>query len=109
MILVDNTRLIINGRDYSIKNLISAVSEQVPKKYMVEKIIFAAGMVLILLKIAWGVLFIIGSFVISSIRKDKFSVRINSDAGEIEVFRSPDEEYVNKIVTAINESISYRA
>ena len=40
--------------------------------------------------------------------KDEYSVRISSNSGEANGFRSKDKDYIQKIVNALNDAMIHR-
>jgi hypothetical protein len=109
-VLVTNSRLIINGKTYAIRNISSVANQEIPNNFSVEATLITIGLILLIFRTTRiiGILLIAGAIFIAFTHKNNFSVRINSNAGEIDGLISKDKEYVQKIVTAINDSIVYR-
>lgn len=109
-VLVTNTRLVINGKTYAIRNISSVAIQMAAQKFIIESILFFIGFAEVIFRSTRiiGILFIVGSIVIAVMRKSIYCVRINSNAGEIDELISKDKEYIQKIVNAIQESIVYR-
>jgi hypothetical protein len=117
---VTTTRVIIGSRTYTLAN-ISSVSmwQQTPSR--LPGVLFAAVGTLALIYavsldvpltqngwLALGVLLVVVGVVLVALPKPKYIVRISSSSGEVNALISPDQNYIVRVVDAINKAIVAR-
>lgn len=106
-VTITQSRYIANGTTYAMRNISSVDVFKVPLKYTAETILIILGVGLLPL-FGLGLIFIIWAIIMSNKKKPNYAVRITTNAGETNSFISPEKEYIQKIVNAINEAIIQR-
>ncbi len=109
-VTVTQSRLVAYGKTFAMRNISSVSSHHIKKSLIAPILLIIAGITLLTMKatlvfgiilLAWGVLIIV-------FNKDEYAVRVNSNSGEANAFKSKDKVYVMKVVTAVNDAIVYR-
>lgn len=108
-VLVTKTRYVTGGKTYSMRNISSVHMDTIPPNN--SPAIWAIGIGVLLMifggpaiKVIGGAFLLIGGFVIAS-SKPKYSVKINSNSGEIDSLSSDNKDYIENIVKQINYAI----
>ena len=112
-VLVTDSRIILNGTTYALRNVASVEMVRIHKKTpMLLGLVILVGIGLIIFA-SWGTklfgaLCLVGAFYWIKSLADEYSVRINSNAGFADGLVSKSPDYINTIVAAINEAIISR-
>ena len=106
-VIVTQTRFIVGHKVVEIKN-ISYVKMGTLRNYITLKLILAiCGFLLMFfreLRIEGIVIFAI-SLLSAYFTQDRFSVRVQTNSGEIDSLVSNDKDYVEKVVNAVNSAM----
>lgn len=110
LVTVTQSRYVTQSKTYAMRNISSVhVFEIVKSKgkaialiifglfFLFSKDIFWIGLILIALGIVWFVYI-----------KNEYAVRISTNSGEADSTISKNKEYIQKIVSALNEAIIHR-
>ncbi|EMP4115475.1 TPA: DUF6232 family protein [Vibrio parahaemolyticus] len=107
---VSNSRFIVNGQTYAMSNVTSV-------KTGIEKANKGAGIVITLIglfilfamkSIIWGGVIVVVGVLAFIGAKDKYSVILSTSSGESKALTSEKKNYIEDIVSALNESIVSR-
>lgn len=108
-VLVTNSRFVTGGKTYAMRNISSVqMGKIVPNNsfwiiaLLVSIIVIIAGSMPA--KFGAG-LFAVFCFLAIRGSKTKYTVRINSNSGEVDGLASNDQAYINTIISAINQAI----
>jgi len=106
-VIVTQTRFIVAHKVVEIKN-ISYVKIEVLKNHVALKIILIIGGFLMMffkeLRLFGIVIFAI-SFLSAYFGQDRFSVRVQTNSGEMDSLISKDKDYIEKVVKAVNSAM----
>ena len=115
-ILVSQTRYIVSGTTYAIRNISSVAINNIEKSRFFPLFLLIVGLIAFLATLAVGdrgtemwipiglVLIVIGGAWLATI-KDEYSVRITTNAGQRDSYISTNRELITNIVHALNEAI----
>lgn len=122
-VLITNARAIFGNKTYAMSNITSVSTWQISKDEdrKVPGIVLLGGIG----SVALGIfmvsemdmkLYLIGAGLLASVLgyfwymsiKDDYSVRINTAGAENDAIKSPDNEWIDKIVTSMNDAIIHR-
>jgi hypothetical protein len=106
-VIVTQTRFIVAHKVIEIKN-ISYVKIGRLKSYTVLKLVLViAGFLMMFFKDlrVIGIIIFAASFLSAYFTKDTFSVRVDTNSGEVDSLISKDKDYVEKVVKAINSAM----
>lgn len=109
-VTVTQARFVSQSKTYAMSNISSVSIRRIARSIMGEIFLMLIGLALLVsdgTRII-GFLMIIIAIVLFFVRKDSYSVRINSNSGEADGFISKDKDMIHKIVDAVNEAIIYR-
>ena len=109
-VVVTKTRYVANGVTYVLKNISSVTLYEVSRGYIGE---FIIGFVGVLTMLGGGFYLILGFILIilgvllgyKKYNNPEYTVKITSNAGEVNTFTSGDRVQVQKIVDALSEAI----
>lgn len=107
-VTVSQSRFIANGKTYAMRNISSVSIFTIEKSKVLYYVLMAIGIFIMLNSnsINLGGLIIVGVSVWLIYRtKNPYSVQISSNSGESKAITSEDKEYIQKIVSAVNEAI----
>lgn len=112
-VVVTNTRVVIGGKTYAMTNVTSVSMAKQSSSILPPVIAITVGV--IIAAIVGGtfgniiaVASIIGGLVLLFTRKPNYVVKIGSASGESDALISNDQDYVQKIVNALNQAIVSR-
>lgn len=113
---VTNARAIISGKTYAMSNITSVVMGEIAASYGVPVVLtlFAAFVWFMGVQInesgvvVTGIVFVIVGVIWAMALKKQYVVRIGSASGESNALISQDQEYIQKIVNAMNKAIVER-
>ncbi len=106
-VIVTQTRFIVAHKVVEIKN-ISYVKIGTLRNYLTLKLILAVfGFLLMFFREfrIEGVVIFAVSLLSAYFTQDRFSVRVQTNSGEIDSLVSKDKEYVEKVVNAVNSAM----
>jgi Family of unknown function (DUF6232) len=132
-VLITNTRAVIGGKTYAMANITSVTAGQIPPNRLpgilvaiVSPVVcicgaFPAAVVgggsdrfaafqwiyLVVVQLV-ALLILVGGVILAVTAKPTYSVKFASSAGETNALLSKDQEYIAKIVNAVNEAIVKR-
>jgi hypothetical protein len=110
-VTVTQSRFIANGKTYAMSNISSVAIFKKVKSRLFQILLIIVGLAVCFTsndaKILGFVIAAIGCLALY-FTKDEYSVRITSNAGEADGFISKDQQYIQKIVTAVNDAIIHR-
>lgn len=109
-VTVTQSRFIVDGKTYAMRNISSVSNYRIVKSKAIPVLITAIG-ILCLFDNAlrgYGAIMALVGGIWWYLLKDEYSVRINSNSGESNAFRSKDEYYVQTIVDAVANAIVFR-
>ena len=103
------SRYIAANKTYAMRNISSVSIFKMSQSRTMPILLLVFGIILVITEVySFGVtLALIGGIWLFTI-KDKFSVRISTNAGEANSIVSSDKIYIQKIVDALNEAIIQR-
>lgn len=107
---VTNTRFIVPGQTFAMAGVTSVRSVKIEpnRKWAFVSIVFGGLFLMIPSSRVLGLLLLIAGTVWAVVVKPTFAVALNSASGEHHAITSSSTEYINSIVTALNEAIVYR-
>jgi uncharacterized membrane protein YfhO len=109
-VTVTQARFISQGKTYAMNNISSVSLFEIKRSRILEILMIIIGLLMLAgdsTRII-GVLLIMIAIALFFLLKNSYSVRIQSTSGEADGLISKDGEYVNKIVSAVNEAIIFR-
>ncbi len=110
---VSNSRFIVDGQTYAMNN-VTSVKTDVSQPSRAANILFIVLGVLVLLgggggaSIVVGLLMVVASVYFWTKNKPKHLVVLNTSSGETQALESQDEAFIERVVSALNESIVSR-
>lgn len=87
---------------------ISSVSKSKLKKSKALLFLIIGVLIAVLGNVLFGGLVIVLGIVLHTMIKDKYAVKIQTNSGTAEVLISTNEDYIEKVISAINESVIQR-
>lgn len=108
-IIVTQSRFIYGPQTYAMRNISSVSLYVIEKSRLLPIILIITGGICIISRafLLGGVLVVIGALILYLV-KNEYSVRIQSNAGEVNTFKSTNRLLVQEIVDAVNEAIIFR-
>lgn len=109
-VIVTQSRFIVDGKTYAMRNISSVSNFRIRKSRAIPVIITAIGILCLFddATLKYGIIFTLVGGLWWYLINDEYSVRINSNSGESNAYRSKDYEYIQKIVDAVSEAIVFR-
>jgi hypothetical protein len=105
---VTNTRFIVDGQTFAMNNITSVKPvEQKPNRNG-PVILISLGIVLALLGTYAALLLSIVGAIWWAMQKTTYHVMLHTAGGETSALKSYQQEYVQKVVTALNSAIVHR-
>jgi uncharacterized membrane protein YvbJ len=105
---ITNTRAIFRNKTYVMTNISSISIGYKKPNWLPAIVVLLFGMACLFISPFLGFIVLIIGCVIFYFTKGEYSVRITSASGETDAFSDKDKEYIQNIVTAINEAIIHR-
>ena len=105
---VSNSRFIVDGQTYAMSN-VTSVKTKLEKAKRIPGILitlFGVGVVGVNSMVG-GVMIVVG-IVVLILAKNKYSVALNTSSGENQALTSTDKNYIEEIVSALNDAIVSR-
>ena len=111
-VTVTQSRFISGGTTYAMRNISSVFLYKFPKNLSKPKFLIAVGIILLIIsndiyKLIGVAVIVLGILWFKSI-KDKYAVRISTNAGQLNSIISEDSMYLQKIVDAVNDAMVHR-
>jgi hypothetical protein len=109
-VTVTQSRYVTNSKTYAMRNISSVhIFEIVKSKTLPIVMVILGGLMLLsdASRILGFILLAIGILILALI-KNEFTVRISTNAGEVNSIVSKDRSYVQNIVNALNDAIVFR-
>lgn len=105
---VTNSRFIVDGQTFAMSNITSVKPrEEVPSRTLpVLLIIFAV--ILVLNEVYWAVILGFIALVWLAKQKTAYHVMLHTSGGETSALKTYEPEYLQSVVTAINNAIVHR-
>jgi hypothetical protein len=109
-VTVTQARFISQGKTYAMSNISSVSLYEIKRSRGLEVLMIIAGLSMLAVDGArmFGLVTLMIAIALFFLLKNSYSVRIQSTSGEADGLISKDSEYVNKIVSAVNEAIIFR-
>ena len=110
-VIVTHTRFTSGDKTFVMRNISSVTNHKIEKSRKWQKILIVSGSIAVLLDDTriLGLFLIVLGVVWLFFIKDEFSVRIRSNSGETDGLISKDEEYIERIVYAVDDALIFRA
>lgn len=107
---VTSTRFIVPGQTYAMAGVTSVRFETVEPNQFAPIVLLLIGLLLAFIQAIrpLGVLMVVGGIVWLVCLKKRYAVRLSSASGEVRAIEHTDSNYINSIVSALNEAIVYR-
>tara|TARA_R110001583_G_scaffold175656_1_gene330297 strand:+ start:169 stop:540 length:372 start_codon:yes stop_codon:yes gene_type:complete len=110
-ILITNSRIVVNGKTYAMRNISSVGMSENPKLFLkiASTIMLIFGMAGMYLKDYWMGTAALGIAIIILLNsRNEYAVVISSNSGDSNALSSNNKDYILSVVNAINEAIVYR-
>jgi len=105
---VTQSRFVASGKTYAMRNISSVTKYKIPKNIKFPIILIIIGAISLAFSAILGGILILAGVLWLVLNKTKYSVRIQSNAGEADSLVSTDEAYVQKIINAVNDAMVHR-
>jgi len=107
---ITNARAVLGGKTYAMANITSVSMATIPANRKPGIVIAIIGLLIAGVTNGGiiGLLILAAGIVLAVIVKPSYVVRIGSASGEADGLVSPNIEYIQKIVNAVNEAIIKR-
>ena len=109
-VTVTQSRYVTNSKTYAMRNISSVHIFEIIKSKTLPIVMIIIGALMLLSdasRVLGFILLIIGILILTLI-KNEFTVRISTNAGEVNSIISKDRSYVQNIVNALNDAIVFR-
>ncbi|GGH13474.1 hypothetical protein GCM10007422_34110 [Pedobacter zeae] len=109
-VTVTQSRYVTNSKTYAMRNISSVHIFEIIKNRTLPIIMVIIGFLMLFSessRILGFILFALGILILV-LTKNEFTVRISTNAGEVNSIVSKDRLYVQNIVNALNDAIVYR-
>jgi len=116
-VTVTTSRLLIGAKTYAMSNITSVTFGKIPAVRWPTVIVVVAGVCVLLFGIALDSILVglvVGGAIIAlgvwlfTLAKPRYTVRLGSASGETDALSAKNEEWIRKIVNAVNEAIIRR-
>ena len=109
-VTITQSRYIALGKTYAMRNISSVSIYRVERSTLLPMTLFTIGLIMCFdtdVRLA-GIILVLGSFVWMATMRSSYSVRISTNSGETNSLTSKNKQYVQEIVSALNDAIVYR-
>jgi hypothetical protein len=109
-VTVTQSRFVTNSKTYAMRNISSVHIFEIIKSKTLPIIMVIIGALMLLsseARIIGFIILAVGILILVLI-KNEFTVRISTNAGEVNSIVSKDRSYVQNIVNALNDAIVFR-
>lgn len=109
-VTVTQARFMVDGKTYAMRNISSVSNFRIRKNRVFPVIITAIGILCLFgsTTLQLGLLLTPIGGVWWFLINDEYTVRINSNSGESNAYRSKDRDYIQRIVDAVGQAIVFR-
>lgn len=106
-VTVTQSRFLAGGKTYAMRNISSVEVGRIKARKRGAKFFIIIGILFLIAESTrfWGGILVMLGLVWFLLLKDKYSVRINSNSGEVDGYISKDKELIQNIVNAVNNAI----
>ncbi len=105
---VTNARFLTYGKTHSMNGITSVTKFMINPNRKPPLIVAGIGLLAFIFKWYIAVLIIALAAVWWFLQKTNYSVQLSSASGDTEALTSTDEEYIDKVVAALNDAIVHR-
>jgi len=112
-VVVTNARFIVPSQTYAMSGVTSVKKNRQDPDRKLPIIMIILGLIIILVSQTSGsiittiLLIGLGIFILTKL-KPTYIIALNTSGGEMKALSSKDQEYIDKIIKALNESIIHR-
>ncbi len=108
-ILVTNARFVGSGGTFAMANISSVKSESVSSSLAFPIVLILIGVfALVGGAVAAGFIFLAAGVAVASIRKTRYKIMVNSNAGEVAALETTDGALAKQVLEALNNAIVHR-
>ena len=109
-VTVTQSRYVTNSKTYAMRNISSVHIFEIIKSKTFPIVMIILGILMLFSDASrvLGLILLAVSILILALIKNEFTVRISTNAGEVNSIVSKDRLYVQSIVNALNDAIVYR-
>ncbi len=105
---ITSTRAIFPKKTYAMANITSVSIGVIKPNRTAPLILLVIGLFLLPAITELGILTVVGSLVWLFMLKDEYTVRIGSASGEVDGLTSKNQEFIQRVVSAMNDAIINR-
>ncbi len=105
---VTNTRFVTDGQTFAMSNVTSVKAFEQPPKWFGGILILVIGVIISSQSLPIGIVIIALAAFYMYKQKTIFHVMLTTSGGESSALKTHQREYLNKVVSALNEAIVYR-
>lgn len=106
---ITNTRFMIGSQTYAMSNITSVKAyEEKPKRTLGIIGLIAGIIIAVQIEPIAGAIIAFVSILLMFIQKTVYHVMLNTSGGETSALKTHQTEYLNKVVSALNEAIVHR-
>ena len=109
-VTVTQSRYVTNSKTYAMRNISSVHVFEIVKSKTAPVLMIIAGVLMLFandIRILGFILLAVGILILA-LNKNEFTLRISTNAGEVNTIVSKDRLYVQNIVSALNDAIVFR-
>lgn len=109
-VTVTQSRYVTNSKTYAMRNISSVNISEIVKSKTAPVLMIIAGVLMLFandIRILGFILLAVGILILA-LNKNEFTLRISTNAGEVNTIVSKDRLYVQNIVSALNDAIVFR-
>ncbi|WP_025142210.1 DUF6232 family protein [Pedobacter jeongneungensis] len=109
-VTVTQSRYVTNSKTYAMRNISSVHIFEIVKSKAAPVLMIITGILMLFandIRILGFIVLAVGILILT-LNKNEFTVRISTNAGEVNSIVSKDRLYVQNIVSALNEAIVFR-
>lgn len=109
-VTVTQSRYVTNSKTYAMRNISSVHIFEIVKSKTAPVLMIIMGVLMLFandIRILGFIVLVVGILILA-LNKNEFTVRISTNAGEVNSIVSKDRLYVQNIVSALNDAIVFR-
>ncbi|QXU41478.1 DUF6232 family protein [Pedobacter sp. D749] len=109
-VTVTQSRYVTNSKTYAMRNISSVHIFEIVKSKTAPVLMIIMGVLMLFandIRILGLIVLVVGILILA-LNKNEFTVRISTNAGEVNSIVSKDRLYVQNIVSALNDAIVFR-
>jgi hypothetical protein len=108
-ILVTNARFVGSSGTFAMANISSVKSNSVTSSLALPIALILVGIFALFGgAVAAGLIFLAAGLVVAGIRKTKYKIMVNSNAGEVAALETTDSALAKQVLEALNNAIVHR-